>query len=93
MESLDKPETDPVLIYFNGGPGGASTFLNFIGMGPYISRGGSSNLANWDFSWNRRANLLLIDNPAGVGYSFAERDIDIFNSDYQFTRDALSFVR
>ena len=77
VESLDKPETDPVLIYFNGGPGGASIFLNFAIMGPYVSRDGYSNLTEWDFSWNRRANLLLIDNPAGVGYSYAEKSKDI----------------
>ena len=93
LESQDKPETDPVLIYFNGGPGGASIFLNFVLMGPYISFDGTSKLNKWPFAWNRRANLLFIDNPAGVGYSFAERNIDIISSDYQYTKDALSFMR
>jgi cathepsin A (carboxypeptidase C) len=93
VESLDKPETDPIIIYFNGGPGGASTFLNFVLMGPYLSSDGSSNLTPWQYSWNRRANLMFIDNPAGVGYSYAERDIDIISSDYQYTRDAISFIK
>ena len=93
MESLDKPATDPVLIYFNGGPGGASTFLPFVGMGPYVTVDGFSNLTEWPLSWNRRANVLYIDNPAGVGYSFAERNIDFVQNDYQYTKDALSFVR
>jgi carboxypeptidase C (cathepsin A) len=44
MESLDNPETDPVIIFFNGGPGGASIFLAFIGMGPYQTNYGSSDL-------------------------------------------------
>ena len=34
IESLNKPETDPVLVFFNGGPGAASTSLAFNGMGP-----------------------------------------------------------
>jgi cathepsin A (carboxypeptidase C) len=84
VESLDKPATDPVLVYFNGGPGGASIFLNFVGMGPYVTYDGSSNLSPWPFSWNRRANLLFIDNPAGVGYSFVQRDFDIVSNDYQY---------
>lgn len=29
IDSLNKPETDPIIIVFNGGPGGPSTFLAF----------------------------------------------------------------
>lgn len=82
MESLDKPETDPVIIYFNGGPGVASIFLAFVGLGPYVTLDRQSKLTPWDWSWNRRANLLLIDNPAGLGYSYAERSIDYNQTDY-----------
>ena len=49
VESLDKPETDPVLVYFNGGPGAASIHLNFLYFGPYVSLDGSSNLKPWAF--------------------------------------------
>lgn len=93
MESLDKPKTDPVLLYFNGGPGGPTIFLSFGIMGPYISKDDSSNFSAWEYSWNRRANLILVDNPAGVGYSYCERKIDCIQNDYQFTKDALSFVK
>ena len=44
MESLDKPATDPVIVYFNGGPGGPSIILNFIMMGPYLANQGISEL-------------------------------------------------
>ena len=47
MESLDKPETDPVIVYFNGGPGGASIFLGFVLMGPYLAYQGISELFPW----------------------------------------------
>jgi len=93
VESLDKPETDPVLVYFNGGPGGATIYLNFYLMGPYVTADGTSKLYRSNYSWNRRANLLLIDNPAGIGYSFAENERDFIMSDYQYTRDALSLIR
>jgi cathepsin A (carboxypeptidase C) len=61
------------MIYFNGGPGGPSINLNFLALGPYVYDDNSGRLFEWGFAWNRRANFLLIDNPAGVGYSFAER--------------------
>ena len=82
MESLDKPATDPVLVYFNGGPGGGTISLSFMGMGPYASLDGLSKLSPWYFSWNRRANILLIDNAPGAGYSYAQRDLDIVTNDY-----------
>ena len=44
MESEDKPATDPVIVYFNGGPGVASIFLTFVLMGPYVTNQGSSEL-------------------------------------------------
>jgi carboxypeptidase C (cathepsin A) len=47
MESQDKPATDPVIVYFNGGPGGASIFLSFVGMGPYVVNQGISELFPW----------------------------------------------
>jgi carboxypeptidase C (cathepsin A) len=48
MESQDKPATDPVIVYFNGGPGGASIFLSFVGMGPYVANQGFySDLYDW----------------------------------------------
>jgi cathepsin A (carboxypeptidase C) len=80
-ESLDKPESDPVLIFFNGGPGGASISLAFVKMGPltYINE---TYLKPSNYSWNRRANVLYIDNPAGVGYSYAEKPRDIKTNDY-----------
>jgi len=73
-ESLDKPETDPVIVFFNGGPGGASIFITFLGMGPYKTLDISQDLTPFKNSWNQRANILYIDNPAGVGYSYAERE-------------------
>ena len=37
--------------------------------------------------------MLFIDNPAGVGYSYAPWEIDNFHNDYSFSRDALSFMK
>ena len=37
IESLNNPETDPVMVTFNGGPGGPSIELAFQGFGPVIA--------------------------------------------------------
>ena len=80
IDSLNKPESDPIIIMFNGGPGGASTFLAFSNIGPYTVSNGST-LIEFSQTWARNASLLFIDNPAGVGYSYAERDNDRFTND------------
>ena len=70
VESLNKPETDPVIIYFNGGPGVSSTVMAFIGMGPVITAG-TGTLYDFDSSWCKNASVIFLDNPAGVGFSYA----------------------
>jgi cathepsin A (carboxypeptidase C) len=71
IDSLNKPEIDPIIIIFNGGPGGSSTFLAFSQIGPYTITGASKNLSDFPVTWARNASLLLIDNPAGAGFSYA----------------------
>ena len=34
IESLNEPEKDPIIVFFNGGPGGASIHLAFYGLSP-----------------------------------------------------------
>ena len=82
-------------MIFNGGPGGATLGMNFIAMGPYLTLDGSSELTPIlsDYTWARNASLLFVDNPAGVGYSYAERLFDAVNNDHSFRRDILAFVK
>jgi carboxypeptidase C (cathepsin A) len=95
VESLSKPESDPVIVFYNGGPGGASIFLAFAGLSPIRvnPKNGNFSLSQFNYSWCNEANVLFIDNPAGVGYSYASRSIDDFHNDYSFSKDALSFMK
>ncbi len=43
-------------------------------------------------TWARSSSLLFIDNPAGVGYSHAERDSDRFTNDISNQKDLLNFM-
>ena len=67
--SQNKPATDPVVLWLNGGPGCSSMEGAFMENGPFIfSETNNSMYANPN-SWNRIANMLYIEAPAGVGYS------------------------
>jgi carboxypeptidase C (cathepsin A) len=94
VESLHEPEKDPILVYFNGGPGSASIYIGFLGISPFIVHGEiNTPLIPWNNSWCRNASVLMIDNPAGVGFSYAKRDIDLVHSDSSYTNDIIIFIK
>jgi cathepsin A (carboxypeptidase C) len=68
-ESQGNPETDPLVIWFNGGPG-CSSMLGFAQeIGPWKMDDEDTKFYKNEYSWNKFANLLFIESPAGVGYS------------------------
>ena len=69
VESQNKPETDPVLLWLNGGPGCSSMDGLFYEHGPYIFIDQNLNLVKNPYSWNTNASVLYIEAPAGVGFS------------------------
>lgn len=69
MESQTDPATDPLLVYFIGGPGCSSMFTLLQESGPYVLRDGEMTFSKNEFAWNNETNILYIDSPAGVGFS------------------------
>ena len=60
---------DPVIVWFNGGPG-CSSMLGFLQEhGPYKLDDGASSFTKNDYSWNKEATMIYLESPAGVGYS------------------------
>lgn len=71
ITSKDKPETDDLVLWLNGGPG-CSSMLGFIQeFGPHVIKQGSDKLepTKNPFAWNAHANILFIESPPGVGFS------------------------
>ena len=68
-ESQNNPQTDPLLVWFNGGPG-CSSLLGFLQEhGPYVMEDEDNFFHYNNYSWNKEANIVYIESPAGVGYS------------------------
>ena len=70
-EFLDKPSTDPVIFWFNGGPGCSSMMAFLQESGPMVIDDGEAFIKPNPFPWNERANVAYVESPAGVGYSLA----------------------
>lgn len=70
VESQNNPSTDPLLLWLNGGPG-CSSILGFLyEHGPFIYLDGSTELIENEYAWNQKANVLYMESPACVGFSY-----------------------
>lgn len=67
--SQNDPANDPVVIWFNGGPGCSSMLGWAQEHGPYVMEDGTNYFVKNDYSWNIETNMFYIEMPAGVGFS------------------------
>ncbi|XP_064476440.1 lysosomal protective protein-like [Ornithodoros turicata] len=70
VESQNSPRDDPVLLWMNGGPGCSSMLGLLTELGPFRIDKGNGTLHLNPYSWNQVANVLFLEAPAGVGFSY-----------------------
>ncbi|KZV92237.1 peptidase S10, serine carboxypeptidase [Exidia glandulosa HHB12029] len=90
FESRNKPEEDPVLLWTNGGPGCSSTTGLFLELGPCRLEDEEGPKHN-PYSWNANASVFFIDQPIGVGYSYADHGEAVTTTE-QGAVDVAAFV-
>ncbi|PSN61633.1 alpha/beta-hydrolase [Corynespora cassiicola Philippines] len=72
FESQHQPSTDPLVLWLTGGPGGSSMIGMLQELGPcLINEHGNGTIHN-EYGWSKNANILFIDQPAGVGFSYLD---------------------
>lgn len=92
VESANEPSTDPLVIWFNGGPG-CSSMLGFMQEnGPFRMDSGTGEVHASADGWNREANVLYIEQPAGVGFSYCVGTKDCTFDDDSSAADNLTSV-
>ncbi|XP_073130468.1 serine carboxypeptidase-like 45 isoform X1 [Henckelia pumila] len=70
VEAEIDPASKPLVLWLNGGPGCSSLGVGaFSENGPFRPNGNA--LVRNEYSWNREANVLYLESPIGVGFSYA----------------------
>ncbi|KAG6575709.1 Serine carboxypeptidase-like 40, partial [Cucurbita argyrosperma subsp. sororia] len=83
VESPQNKTSLPLLLWLNGGPGCSSlAFGAMAELGPFRARSDGKTLFHNRFSWIHVANVLFLESPAGVGFSYSNT-----TSDYQSNGD------
>lgn len=70
VSSERSPATDPVILWMNGGPGCSSLLGLMSENGPFRAVKKGQKLILNPYSWNKVANVIFLEAPAGVGYSY-----------------------
>jgi serine carboxypeptidase-like clade 1 len=103
IESTSNPSTDPVVLWLNGGPGSSSLIGLLTENGQIVTNddsltqkvNGIPQVFTNPYSWTASANVLYLESPKGVGFSYCEgatRSSDCVNTDDSTAQDAYEFL-
>ncbi|XVF67001.1 hypothetical protein PTKIN_Ptkin10aG0085200 [Pterospermum kingtungense] len=94
FEASSNPEKQPLLLWLNGGPGCSSIgYGEAEELGPFFPRKDTSTLKLNPHRWNKAANLLFVESPVGVGFSYTNTSSDINDLGDKITaEDAYKFL-
>ncbi|KAK2966926.1 hypothetical protein RJ640_002111 [Escallonia rubra] len=87
------PLSRPLTVWFNGGPGCSSFGVGaFMENGPF-QVGEKGQLLRNEFSWNLESNMLYVESPIGVGFSYSNTSTDYINwNDTRTADENLIFI-
>ncbi|KFK44686.1 hypothetical protein AALP_AA1G290400 [Arabis alpina] len=77
VETIKPNNSSPLVIWFNGGPGCSSLQGAFKEHGPFRVHSDGKTLYRNPYSWNQETNVLYIESPAGIGFSYTNPPSDL----------------
>ncbi|KAK2968265.1 hypothetical protein RJ640_027654, partial [Escallonia rubra] len=93
-EAQHSKQSLPLLLWLNGGPGCSSLAYGAMQeLGPFRVNSDGKTLYNNKFAWNHAANVLFVESPAGVGFSYSNTTSDyVHNGDKRTAADNYVFL-
>ncbi|KAJ8560012.1 hypothetical protein K7X08_004070 [Anisodus acutangulus] len=93
VEAETDPASKPLVLWLNGGPGCSSVGVGaFSENGPFRPRG--KVLVRNEHSWNKEANMLYLESPVGVGFSYSTNTSSYETVNDEITaRDNVAFLQ
>ncbi|PWA61651.1 peptidase S10, serine carboxypeptidase, Alpha/Beta hydrolase fold protein [Artemisia annua] len=94
VESACESSTKPLILWLNGGPGCSSFGMGALTeIGPFGVNPDGKTLYAREFAWNKVANILFLESPAGVGFSYSNSSYDyVVFSDKKTAGDTYVFL-
>ncbi|KAL5566720.1 hypothetical protein UlMin_029884 [Ulmus minor] len=97
IESERNPSEDPVVLWQNGGPGCSSMEGLVYEHGPFNFKIGNppSSLPTLqlnEYSWSKVSNIIYLDAPNGVGFSYTEKAQMYATGDKLMASDSHKFL-
>ncbi|CAJ1940772.1 unnamed protein product [Sphenostylis stenocarpa] len=94
FEAQSEPSKKPLLLWLNGGPGCSSIgYGAVVEIGPLLVNKNGEGLHFNTYSWNQEANLLFVESPVGVGFSYTNTSSDLTKLEDNFVaEDAYNFL-
>lgn len=91
IESGNDPRNDPLVLWLNGGPGCSSMLGWAQEHGPASMQEASDKFVINPYSWHKKANVVYLESPAGVGFSYIDsiRKEDLYIDDHISGRENL----
>ncbi|XP_061355887.1 serine carboxypeptidase 1-like [Gastrolobium bilobum] len=77
VESPHNSSTKPLVLWLNGGPGCSSLGYGAMEeLGPFRVNSDGRTLYRNEYAWNKVANVIFLESPAGVGFSYSNNSSD-----------------
>ncbi|KAJ3669613.1 hypothetical protein LUZ60_011563 [Juncus effusus] len=88
FEAQNDPKEKPLLLWLNGGPGCSSIGYGAAAeLGPLRVKTNGTGLEFNKYAWNHEANLLFLESPVGVGFSYTNTSSDLSKIDDAFVAE------
>ncbi|XP_022982627.1 serine carboxypeptidase-like 35 [Cucurbita maxima] len=83
----------PLALWLNGGPGCSSIAYGAAQeLGPFLVHSNGQLKLN-NFSWNKAANIIFLEAPVGVGFSYTNKSSDLYKlGDKVTAEDSYAFL-